>query len=135
MAKELGDIVGANADTETFTTDGTASVGDAVAIDQSASGGDITAANSGDTGTGEEFAGILVDVEDTGADGETAVVCLGGRVIANVASGAAGGDRGDVSATDGELGASSGGPVLFLSDEGGTWKGETLGAGEGAVYF
>ena len=134
MVKELGDIVGAGADTETFTNDGTVSTGDAVAIDQSASGGDITATNSGDTGAGEEFAGVCVD-DGGGTDGDTAVVALGGRVIANVASSVAAGDRGDVSATDGQIGASSGGPVLFLSDEGGTWKGASLGANEAAVEF
>jgi hypothetical protein len=134
MPKELGDIVGPDADTETFTNDGTVATGDAVAIDQGASGGDITAANSGDTGTGEEFAGVCID-DGGGSDGDTAEVALGGRVIANVASGVSGGNRADVSATDGELGASSGGPVLLLSDEGGTWKGASLGAGEGAVYF
>lgn len=134
MPKELGDIVGADADTETFTNDGTVSAGDAVAIDQGASGGDVTATNSGDTGEGEEFAGVCVD-DGGGSDGDTVLVALSGRVIANVASSVAAGDRGDVSATDGQLAASSGGPVLFLSDEGGSWKGASLGANEAAVYF
>lgn len=134
MAKELGDTVGAGADTETLVNDGTISDGDAVAIDQSTDGEDATATNSGDTAEGEEFAGICIDAGD-GNDGDTIVVALGGRVIANVASGVAGGDRGDVSATDGEIAASSGGPVLFLCDEGGTWKGESIAAGAAAVYF
>jgi len=134
MSKELGDLLAEGAETETFTNDGTVAKGDAVAIDQSASGGDITAANSGDTGTGEEFAGVCIN-DGGGTDGDTVTVALSGRVLANVASGVSGGNRGDVSATDGEIGASSGGPVLFLSDEGGSWKGESLGSGEGAVHF
>jgi hypothetical protein len=134
MPKELGDIVGPGADTETFTNDGTVSTGDAVAIDQSTDGEDITATNSGDTDEGEEFAGICVD-DGGGSDGDTAVVALGGRVIGNVASGVAGGNRAGVSGTDGQLAASSGGPVLLLSDEGGSWKGASLGSNEAAVYF
>jgi hypothetical protein len=134
MPKELGDIVGAGADTETFVNDGTVATGDAFAIDQSTDGEDITATNSGDTDEGEEFAGVCVD-DGGGSDGDTAVVALSGRVVANVASGVAAGDRGDVSGTDGQLAASSGGPVLFLSDEAGDWKGASLGSNEAAVEF
>jgi hypothetical protein len=136
MPKELGDVVGAGAVTETFTNDGTVATGDSVAIDQGASGGDITATNSGDTDAGEEFGGVCID-DGGGSDGDTAVVALpgGSSVIANVASGVAAGNRGDVSATDGQLAASSGGPVQFLSDENGTWKGASLGSNEAAVHF
>jgi|AntDeeMinimDraft_5_1070356.scaffolds.fasta_scaffold13216_2 hypothetical protein len=132
MAKELGDTVGAGAETETITTDGTPTAGDAVAIDQ---GTDkkATPTNSGDTGGGEEFAGAAV--EDHGADGEEETIVLSGRVVMNVASGVTAGDRVDVSATDGQLAASSGGPGLLLSDEGGTYKGAILGANEAVVFF
>lgn len=132
MAKELGDVVGAGGDTETITTDGTPTAGDAVAIDQSTDK-KVTPANSGDTGAGEEFAGAAV--EDHGADGDEETVALSGRVVMNVASGVVCGNRLDVSATDGQLAASSGGPALALCDAGGTYKGESLGANEAVVYF
>lgn len=132
MVKELGDIVGAGADTETITTDGTPTAGDAVAIDQ---GTDkkVTPANSGDAGAGEEFAGAAV--EDHGADGDEETIVLSGRVVMNVASAVVCGNRLGVSATDGQLAASSGGPGLALTDAGGSYKGATLGANEAVVYF
>lgn len=131
MSKDLGDVVSAGADSQGHTTDGTPTAGDAVAIDQS--NGKQTQANSGDTGAGEEFAGAAT--EDHGADGDEENLVLSGVVIMNVASGVSAGNRLDTSATDGQLAASSGGPALALSDEGGSWKGESLGANEAAVYF
>lgn len=135
MAKELGDVVSsAPAYTETHTTDGNPTAGDAVAIDQSTnSPNKVTQANSGDTGAGEEFAGAAV--EDHGSDGDTETVVHSGVVIMNVATGVSGGNRLDASSTNGQLAASSGGPALALCDEGGTWKGESLGSNEAAVYF
>jgi hypothetical protein len=132
MPKELGDVVGAGADTETITTDGTPTAGDAVAIDQ---GTDkkVTPANSGDTDAGEEFAGAAVD--DHGSDGDEETIVLSGRVVMNVASGVVCGNRLDVSATDGQLAATSGGPALALSDAGGSYKGASLGSNEAVVYF
>lgn len=132
MVKELGDVVGAGEDTETITTDGTPTAGDAVAIDQSTDK-KVTQANSGDTGAGEEFAGAAV--EDHGSDGDEETIVLSGRVVMNVASGLSCGNRVDVSATDGQLAASSGGPGLLLSDEGGSYKGASLGSNEAVVYF
>lgn len=132
MAKELGDIVGADAETETITTDGTPTAGDAIAIDQSTDK-KVTQANSGDTDAGEEFAGAAL--EDHGADGEEETIALSGRVVMNVASSVVGGDRLDVSATDGQLAESSGGPILALCDAGGSYKGASLGANEAVVYF
>jgi hypothetical protein len=132
MAKELGDVVGASEETETITTDGTPTAGDAVAIDQSTDK-KTTQTNSGDTGAGEEFAGAAV--EDHGSDGDEETIVLSGRVVMNVASGVTAGDRVDVSATDGQLSASSGGPGLLLCDEGGTYKGHSLGSNEAVVYF
>jgi hypothetical protein len=90
MPKELGDVVGAGADTETITTDGTPTAGDAIAIDQ---GTDkkVTQANSGDTDAGEEFAGAAV--EDHGSDGDEETIVLSGRVVMNVASGVVCGNR------------------------------------------
>lgn len=133
MSKELGDVVsGAPSGAVTVTSDGTASAGDALAIDQSTDK-KLTQANSGDTDAGEEFAGVAV--EDHGADGDEETLLVGGAVIANVASSVVGGDRLDVSATDGQLAESSGGPVLALSDAGGSYKGASLGANEAAVHF
>jgi hypothetical protein len=132
MVKELGDVVGPGDDTETITTDGTPTAGDAVAIDQSTDK-KVTQANSGDTGAGEEFGGAAV--EDHGSDGDEETIVLSGRVVMNVASGVTEGDRVDVSATDGQLAASSGGPGLLLCDEGGSYKGASLGANEAVVYF
>lgn len=132
MAKSLGDIVGAGADTETISTDGTPTAGDAVAIDQSTDKR-VTQANSGDTSAGEEYAGAAVD--DHGSAGDEETVVLSGRVVMNVATGVVCGNRLDVSATDGQLAASSGGPGLALCDEGGTYKGESLAANEAVVYF
>lgn len=132
MPKDLGDIVGHGADTETITTDGTPTAGDAVAIDQSTDK-KVTPTNSGDTGAGEEFAGAAV--EDHGADGDEETVVLSGRVVMNVASGVVCGNRLDVSATDGQLAASSGGPALALCDAGGSYKGDSLGSNEAVVYF
>lgn len=134
MAKQLGDIVKNGADTTGLATDGTPTAGDAVAIDQSTdSPNKVTPANSGDTGAGEEFAGAAV--EDHGADGDEETVVLSGVVIMNVATGVSAGNRLDVSATDGQLAASSGGPGLALCDEGGSYEGESLGSNEAAVYF
>lgn len=132
MPKELGDIVGAGADTETITTDGTPTAGDAVAIDQ---GTDkkATQANSGDTDAGEEFAGAAL--EDHGSDGDEETIVLSGRVVMNVASSVVCGDRVDVSTTDGQLAESSGGPGLALCDAGGSYKGADLGSNEAVVYF
>lgn len=132
MAKELGDIVGHGADTETITTDGTPTAGDAVAIDQSTDK-KTTQANSGDTDAGEEFAGAAV--EDHGSDGDEETIVLSGRVVMNVASSVVCGDRLDVSTTDGRLAESSGGPALALSDAAGSYKGESLGSNEAVVYF
>lgn len=134
MAKELGDIVSAGADVTGLPSDGTPSAGDALAVDQSTnSPNKLTQTNSGDTGAGEEFAGAAV--EDHGSDGDHESLVLSGVVIMNVASGISAGNRLDVSATNGQLAASSGGPALALCDEGGTYKGESLGANEAAVYF
>jgi hypothetical protein len=131
MPKEPGDIVTEGADTDGIVSDGTPTAGDAVAIDQS--NGKQTQANSGDTGAGEEFAGAAV--QDHGEDGDKETIVLSGAVIMNVANSVSAGNRLDVSATDGQLAASSGGPALALSDAGGTWQGASLGSNEAAVYF
>jgi hypothetical protein len=135
MPKELGDVVSsAPKYEETHTTDGTPTAGDAVAIDQGTnSPNKVTQANSGDTGAGEELAGAAP--EDHGSDGDTDSVVHRGVVIMNVAGGVSAGNRLDVSATDGQLAASSGGPALAVSDEGGEWKGASLGANEAAVLL
>jgi lipopolysaccharide export system protein LptA len=132
MVKELGDVVGPGDDTETITTDGTPTAGDAVAIDQSTDK-KVTQTNSGDTDAGEEFAGAAV--EDHGSDGDEETVVLSGRVVMNVAGTVVCGDRLDVSATDGQLAESSGGPALALCDAGGSYKGASLGSNEAVVYF
>lgn len=132
MVKELGDVVGGGAITETITTDGNPTAGDAVAIDQSTDK-KVTQANSGDTGAGEEFAGAAVETH--GPDGDAETIVLSGRVVMNVASGVTCGNRLDVSATDGQLAASSGGPALALCDAGGTYQGHSLGSNEAVVYF
>jgi|GEM_PF-3146731 len=131
MPKDLGHIGQAGADTTGLPTDGTPTAGDAIAIDQS--NGKQTQANSGDTDAGEEFAGAAT--EDHGTDGDEETLVLSGVVIMNVAGTVVGGDRLDVSATDGQLAESSGGPALALTDAGGTWEGASLGANEAAVYF
>jgi hypothetical protein len=131
MSKELGDVGIADKDAVPHETDGTASAGDALAIDQS--NGKLTQANSGDTDAGEEFAGAAM--EDHGDDGDEETLVVSGVVIMNVASGVVSGNRLDVSATDGQLAASSGGPGLALSDAGGSWRGASLGSNEAAVYF
>lgn len=132
MSKELGGVVSAGKDAVPVTTDGTASAGDALAIDQSTDK-KVTQANSGDTDAGEEFAGAAVD--DHGSDGDEETLVVSGAVIMNVASSVVCGDRLDVSATDGQLAESSGGPALALSDAGGSYKGASLGSNEAAVYF
>jgi hypothetical protein len=131
MTKALGDIVsGAPSAVLSETGDGTHSAGDAVAIDQSS--GKLTPTNSGDTDAGEELAGIAE--EDSGSDGDAETYVALGVVITNVASGVVAGNRLGPSGTDGQLAASSGGNALALSDAGGTYKGESLGANEAAVF-
>lgn len=134
MPQELGDATGPGDHAITYTGDGSASAGDAVAIDQSS--GKASQTNSADTGGSEEFAGVTR--EDFGADGATESIVTEAPtgIIVNCASGVAAGDRLDVSATAGQLASSSGGPVLAISDEGGTTKtGESLAANECEVVF
>lgn len=135
MAKALGDIVSSAPHyADTHTTDGTPTAGDAVAIDQGTNDPNkVTQANSGDTGAGEELAGAAQ--EDHGSDGDSEEIVHRGVVIMNVATGVSAGNRLAPSATDGQLAASSGGPALALSDEGGEWKGESLGSNEAAVLL
>ena len=68
-----------------------------------------------------EFNGIAAHDGDNNGLGNANV--LQGVVVANVAADVDAGNRLDTSATAGELAEVDGGPVLALSDEGGTWHG------------
>lgn len=134
MPQSLGDLTGPGDSSITHEGDGSASAGDALAIDQSS--GQLSQTNSGDTDGSEEFAGVATrDFGDAG-DNEHLVTEAPTGIVANVASGVSAGERLDASATAGQLAASSGGPVLALSDEGGETKtGDSLAANECEVSF
>jgi len=134
MPQELGETTGPGDAAITHEGDGSASAGDALAIDQSS--GQLSPTNSGDTGGSEEFAGIASEEFGAAGENENLRTHAPTGVIANVASGIAAGDRLGPSATAGELGSSAGGPVLALSDEGGTSStGDSLAAGTAEVTF
>lgn len=90
--------------TETYVAAETVSPGDAVALD---SNDEVVPANSGNSEAVLGVAGFNKDGSDH-ADGDLVQVVVSGPVVANVASGAAGGVEVAASATDGELAAGSG---------------------------
>lgn len=138
MPNGLGDNVSSSPSaTETFTGDGSASAGDALAINQSS--GKLDQADSNDTDV-DEFAGIAT--EDFGSDGDEETFAKGGDWIAHVDSGVSAGERLGVPDSSlageqaGQLATEAGGPVLALSDEGGTGPtGDSLDANEAWVRF
>lgn len=132
MGKDLGDPVGPGHNNERITGDGTASAGDAVAIDQA--NGKATQGNSGDVDL-DQFAGVAEDDFGSDGDGETVATRASNGIVANVAGGVSAGERLGLSATDGQLAESGGGPVLAITDEGGSYKGESLASNEAVVVF
>lgn len=135
MPKGLGDQ--AHGGDQTVTTnpgDGSVTAGQAVAIDQSDG-----QAKAGDTDTAaiDQFAGIAI--EDFGSAGDQEAIAIGGVYIAAVDSGVTAGARlglgNATGSTTGTLIDADGGAALALSDEGGSYKGASLSAGEAAVYF
>jgi len=134
MPHELGDQTGPGGATKTYEGDGSAAVGDSVAIDQTS--GQVSQTNSGDTGGSEEFAGIAHFDFGSAGDDENFFTHHPNGVIANVASGVSAGERLGPSTTAGQLGSSAGGPVLAISDEGGeSTTGDSLAAGTAEVVF
>jgi len=130
MPKDAGDSVGSQTDTIGYTdSDGNTSAGEAVAI----ATGEIEPA---DSDAGHALLGVRSS--NRPAD-DTEGVHVRGIVIAQVAAGVTAGEDLDVgNATDGTVGKlaqSSGGPAHALSDEGGTYKGESLDANEAAVLI
>lgn len=132
MPKGLGDPVGPGYNVERYDSAGSAiSAGDAVAIDQTS--GDVELADSGNVDR-DQFAGVAMTDADSG-DAVQILTRASNGVVANVASGLSGGNRLDASATTGQLATSDGGPALALSDEGGSYKGASLGSGEGVIVY
>lgn len=119
---ELGDpAYGSDPGTVTYEAGEALTAGDAVTI----SGGQLQAANSGDTNT--DIVGIAG--EDAAEAGDNISVHVEGRVVANVAGAVAAGDTLAASTTDGQLAAGSG-DVLALTDAG-AMQGLSHGAGLG----
>ena len=134
MPHELGDQTGPGDHALTYEGDGSADAGDSVAIDQAS--GQASPTNSGDTDGSEEFAGVAHFDFGSAGDEENVLVHAPTGVIANVASGVSAGERLGPSTTAGQLDSSAGGPVLAVSDEGGTSStGDSLAAGTAEVTF
>ncbi|MWG34828.1 hypothetical protein [Halomarina oriensis] len=127
MPKPLGFVVYPNAIIDTGEAGEALSPGDAVGL----SGGQYVKAD----GTNDTNALGIVTDNSGGADeaGDSVGVCLSGAVVANVAGGVTAGGELDVSATEGQLAAGTGG-IDALSDEGGTWKGAALAANAAVVH-
>lgn len=123
MATNAGQAGGSGTDTIQFPdTGGTAtSPGDAVAI----SSGDLIAGT--DT---EDLLGVRARGRST-EDGDVAPVHVSGPCVAAVNGAVTAGSDLDLGTTggDGELETSSGGPAHALSDENGSWNGQTAPAG------
>ena len=115
MALGPGQHFKGGAETDTYVAAETVSPGDAVALDGN---DEVVPANSGDSEVVVGIAGYNKDGSDY-ASGDDVLVTTGGRVVANVASGAAGGVEVAASATDGELAAGSGpNGIMTLYSEG-----------------
>jgi hypothetical protein len=104
MALGPGQHVKGGAVTDTYTAAETVSPGDALALDTN---DEVIPANSGDSEVVFGIAGYNKDGSDY-ASGDDVLVTLAGVVVANVASGVAGGVEVAASGTDGELAAGSG---------------------------
>ena len=132
MPKELGDSVVGEPDTQTITGDGSASAGDAVAINT----GDGDTDQASTTAAVSNFFGIAK--ADFGSDGDEEAVHTAGTVVANVDSGVQAGEGLNVTSTAGRLGNTTD-PVdnkaIAVSDEGGTFAGASLGSNEAAITF
>lgn len=106
--------------------------------DGSTAAGDAVALASGDLAIADAASNERLGVRASGAlQGDQAPVVLDGVVIAAVASGVAAGTRvgigSSASSNAGLFVASSGGPAVTLSGEGGTYKGASLPTGYAAV--
>lgn len=135
MSKELGDqAAGGAANTTTTPGDGTVTAGQVVAIDQSDG---LAKPVDTDTAAIDQVAGIAL--RDFGDSGDDEAVGLHGVYIAAVDTGITAGARlGAGNATGTTTGTfidADGGPALALSDEGGSYKGADLAAGEAAVFL
>jgi hypothetical protein len=130
MPKDLGDPVGPGHHTERITAGSDLSAGDAVAIDQSS--GDVEQLDT-NTPDRTEFAGIVRDDVSSG-NPATVVVAAPTGVVASVNTISAGQRLGD-GATVGQLAGETGGNVLALTDEGGSYKGASLASNEAVVSF
>lgn len=115
MPNTPGETVFPGDDTHTQEADGSASAGDALAIDQSS--GKATQGQDDTTPDIDQFAGVAP--ADFGEDGDKETIVRHGAPVAKVAADISAGERLDLSATAGELASTDGGPVLALSDEGG----------------
>jgi len=115
MALGPGQHFKGGAITDTYQAAETVSPGDAVALD---SNDEVVPANSGNSEVVVGIAGFNKDGSDY-ASGDDVLVTISGPVVANVASGVAGGVEVAASATDGELAAGSGpNGIMTLYSEG-----------------
>lgn len=119
MAIGPGQHYKGGAETDTYVAAETVSPGDAVALD---SNDEVLPANSGSSEVVVGIAGFNKDGSDY-ASGDDVLVTTGGRVLANVATGVAGGVEVAASATDGELAAGSGpnGIMTLYSEQSGKY--------------
>jgi len=127
MSKTAGEVLYHGATTVPVPdADDNTSAGDAVAL----SGGDLEPAD----GDSNERLGVVVEGMQAG---DQKTVLLDGAVVAAVADATGEGVRVDIgNATAGTVGAfeaSSGGPGVTLSAEGGTYKGADIPSGYAAV--
>jgi len=131
MPKDPGDAVGPGHHTERIENAGSdLTAGDAVAIDQTSGDVEQLDTNNADR---EDFAGIVRDDVSSG-DPVTVITSAPTGVVASVNSISAGERLGD-GATAGQLASEAGGNVLALTDEGGSYKGASLGSNEAVVVY
>ena len=120
-----------NDESTTTANDGTGAHGEALAV----VGEDKTSSALDDGTTVQALAGVVShnsDLEADRSDGDSVSMLTDGIVVAKVAAGVTGGTLVGPSATEGEL-ASGGSAALTMSDEGGSYKGESIPAGFAAV--
>ena len=133
MALELGDVQ-SGAETETQSSnDGSAAVGDAIALDTDTQNWDQAINNDGSRAIphGVELGAISSNNANS--------TLLSGRVVANVVSNVLEGQELNSSGTAGRFGnvssASETGVATALSDEGGTYQGESVPSNAAVIYF
>ena len=132
----LGDTT--TPDNRTTTVEATEDIdaGDIVAIKQDEDDARLPPAAKAQDDTSpnvDQVAGVAMEDID---NEEYGTILLSGGVIANVAADVSAGERLDVSAVAGQADTADGGPLLALSDEGGTDRaGTALADNEAEVYL